>query len=123
MPETTDTSILNIDDGGKADGTTASPGLTREEQAEREKDAFAPGGWVVCVRADHPASVGDILQCQSPPFEPVNFFAASVGTAHRRGFRKHRFRPATSEEIKARETKLTLDTAHFCKQTPLGGKF
>ena len=82
-------------------------GLTREEyeQAEREKDPFAPGKWVVCVEDDYPLSSGAITQVWNACRADDKWFNAMTHDGVR-GMRKYRFRPATPEEIKEQEKKI-----------------
>ena len=109
--------------------------LTREEyeQAEREKDPFAPGKWVVCVKDDSPAKVGDVLLISD--YSGVYYLFRSesildkVNMPHMDHFpyRKSHFRPATPEEIKEQEMKIMdekkADEARANRQTfTVGGK-
>ena len=97
-------------------------GLTHEEyeQAEREKDPFAPGKWVVCVKDDYPARVGDFCQVTEPSKSNA-MFRVSYGnrTDDYMPYYKSHFRPATPEEIKEQEMK----TADENRQTfTVGGQ-
>ena len=99
---------LVVDNYGNAHEITDCYGLTREEyeQAEREKDPFAPGEWVVCAEDDCPAKVGDIIQVHAKHWSsPQDLFVVHAeGT--RWGMLKSHFRPATPEEIKGQEMKI-----------------
>ena len=83
-------------------------GVTHEEyeQAEREKDPFAPGNWVVCVRDDTPAKVGDVVMVTAyHPTTPLGWFKVTMAGGPC-NMRKSHFRPATPEEIKEQEMKI-----------------
>lgn len=67
---------------------------------EHEKDPFAPGKWVVCVRDYYPARVGDIIQVLEVSDALGCFRVRDMMAA--RGYEvrfKSHFRPATPEEI------------------------
>ena len=77
--------------------------LTREEyeQAERDKDPFAPGKWVVCVKDDYPALAGDIIQVFEESDAPGCFRVRDTTSPYRHKVCfKSSFRPATPAEIK-----------------------
>lgn len=79
--------------------------LTREEyeQAEREKDPFAPGKWVVCVFEGYGALLGEIIKTEKEHDTTcVGWFCSNLSN-----YPKSHFHPATPEEIKEQEMKLT----------------
>ena len=98
-----------------------------DEQAEREKDPFAPGKWVVCVEDDAPAKAGDVLLISDYSGAYYLFRSESildkVNMPHMDHFpyRKSHFRPATPEEIKEQEMKIMdekkADEARANRQT------
>ena len=78
--------------------------LTREEyeQAEREKDPFAPGKWVVCVVEGYGALPGEIIKTEKEhDTTSIGWFCSNLSN-----YPKSHFRPATPEEIKEQEMKI-----------------
>ena len=97
-----------LDDVGDATCLSDDEAITREEyeQAERERDPFAPGNWVVCVKDCTSAKVDDVLMVTDyNPINPEEWFAVDTDEICS-GMPKSHFRPATPEEIKEQEMKI-----------------